>query len=105
MKESYGTLSQTINGLIKEGYTLDFNLQKDRAAAFDAESILSPDDFVIDKVFRFEGESDPEDQSVLYAISSPTLNVKGLLVNGYGISTDEETDHLIARLSTHPENH
>ncbi len=102
MKESYGTLSQTINGLIKEGYTLDFNLQEDRFTAFGTESILSPNDFLIDKVFRFEGESNPDDQSVLYAISSPTLNIKGLLVNGYGISADEKTDKLISGLTTHP---
>ena len=29
MKESYGTLSETINGLKKEGYTLDFNIRED----------------------------------------------------------------------------
>ena len=58
MKESYGTLSQTINGLKKEGYTMDFNIQEDHLA----DRILSPDDFEIDKVFRFEGETNPEDQ-------------------------------------------
>jgi len=26
MKESYGTLSETINGLKTEGYTVDFNI-------------------------------------------------------------------------------
>jgi len=30
--------------------------------------------------------------------------VKGVLVNGYGISSDEKTNALISKLRTHPEN-
>ncbi len=104
MKESYGTLSETINGLKKEGYTLDFNINKE-AVICDQQNInLSPEDFAIDKVYRFEGESNPEDQSILYAISSNKFNVKGVLVNGYGISADEKSNALIAKLSTHADN-
>ncbi len=104
MKESYGTLSETINGLKKDGYTLDFNISKELVVCNNPNMALSPDDFEIDKVYRFEGETNPEDQSVLYAISSPKFNVKGVLVNGYGISSDEETDALISKLRTHPGN-
>ncbi|MDQ6843566.1 MAG: cupin domain-containing protein, partial [Bacteroidota bacterium] len=55
-------------------------------------------------VYRFEGASDPEDQSVLYAISSVKGDMKGVLVNGYGISADAATDAIIARLKTHPDH-
>lgn len=54
-------------------------------------------------MYRFEGASNPDDQSVLYAISSPKFGVKGVLVNGYGISADAVTDAIIAKLKTHPE--
>lgn len=101
MKEDYGTLSQTINGLKKEGYTLDFNLSKDYLVCHQTNTTLSPDDFEIDKAYRFEGESNPDDQSILYAISSPKSAVKGILVNGYGISSDEESNAIIAKLQTH----
>lgn len=101
MEESYGTLSETINGLKKEGYTLDFNLQDDCVACQSTNTILSPDDFEIDKVYRFEGASNPDDESILYAISSSKFGVKGLLVNGYGISADEISDAIIKKLSTH----
>ena len=103
MKESYGTLSETINGLKKEGYTLDFNVRQDRIVCHQSNAELSPDDFEIDKLYRFEGDSNPDDQSILYAISSLKYNMKGLLVNGYGITADEATDALIAKLKTHPE--
>lgn len=101
MKESFGTLSQTINGLKKEGYTLDFNIQQECIVCHQSNTILSPDNFEIDKVYRFEGESNPDDESVLYAISSPKYNVKGLLVNGYGISSDKASAAVVEKLQRH----
>ncbi len=100
LKESFGTLSETINGLIKSGYTHDFNIMNDCIVCHQTNLILSPDDFQIDKVYRFEGASDPDCQSILYAISSIKNDVKGTLVNGYGISADEATSKLIEKLRT-----
>lgn len=104
MKESYGTLSETINGLKKEGYTIDFNINREFVVCNKPNMTLFPDEFEIDKVYRFEGESNPDDQAILYAISSPKFNVKGVLVNGYGISAVEISDALISKLRTHPGN-
>ena len=101
LKESFGTLSETINGLINLGYNHDFNISDECLVCHHANVTLSPSDFQIDKVYRFEGESNPEDQSILYAISSPKFDIKGVLVNGYGISSDEETSKVIEKLETH----
>ncbi|CAN5625293.1 hypothetical protein BH10BAC5_BH10BAC5_03170 [soil metagenome] len=100
LKESYGTLSETINGLNKLGYIHDFNIQEDCLVCLQTKTTLSPDDFQIDKVYRFEGASNPDDQSILYAISSSKYDIKGTLVNGYGISSDETTSKLIEKLQT-----
>lgn len=105
LKESYGTLSQTINALAKAGYSHDFNLQNDCIICHAVQLTLSPDDFQIDKVYRFEGDADPEYQSILYAISSPKHGVKGTLVNGYGIYADEISSKMIEKLNPHTENH
>jgi hypothetical protein len=100
MNENFGTLSETINGLIKLGYSHDFNIQEECLVCHQKNIILSPDDFQIDNVYRFEGASDPEDQSILYAISSTRFDIKGILVNGYGISSDETSSKLIEKLQT-----
>ena len=100
LKESFGTLSETINGLIELGYTRDFNVKEERLLCNQTKVSLSPNDFKIDKVYRFEGDSNPQDQSILYAISSTHLNIKGILVNGYGISSNQETSKLIEKLET-----
>ena len=102
VKRYYGTLSETISGLKKEGYTFDFNIQEQSADCHHSNVALSPDDFEIDKIYRFEGATNPDDQSILYAISSTKSVMKGVLVNGYGISSDGETDVLISLLKTRP---
>lgn len=88
LKEVYGTLSQTINALAKLGYTHDFNVQEDCLVCRGNNVKLEPHELQIDKIYRFEGDADPDYQSILYAISSIEGGVKGVLVNGYGISAD-----------------
>ena len=99
------TLSETMNQLRKEGYTEDFNLQQNciecRGGAFQ----LFADDFIVDKYFRFEGQTDPGDQAILYAISSDKHRLKGVLVNAYGIYSEPVTDDLIRKLEIRDEFH
>ena len=59
---------------------------------------LAADEFVVDSHYRFEGNSDPGDEAVVYAISSAKHNLKGTLVNGYGLSADGATDELVRTL-------
>ncbi len=101
LEESFGTLSETINALTSLGYAHDFNISEDCLICRQTNDTLSPSDFQIDKVYRFEGASNPDDQSILYAISSAKFNMKGVLVNGYGISSDDTVSKLIEKLQTH----
>lgn len=104
LNESFGTLSETINGLINAGYNIDFNIHEECLICHQIKESLSPHHFQIDKVYRFEGASNPDDQSILYAISSKKYDIKGILVNGYGISSDEATSKIIEKLQTHNQN-
>lgn len=96
--EQYDTLIQAIEGLRVQGYTEDFNLKQHCLDCRLGEIQLFPDEFEIDKVFRFYGPSDPDDESILYAISSEKYNLKGLLVNGYGVDADIPTQEMIEKL-------
>lgn len=98
LTHNFDTLSQAINELVKLGYTYDFNKQSLSNVCTKTNTALSPKDFRIDKTYRFEGDSDPEYQSILYAISSSKHDIKGVLVNGYGISADETVEKLIEQL-------
>jgi hypothetical protein len=101
MKNYLTTLSEVMNELRKRGYTEDLNLRSDCIHCKDGKLVLHPDDFTIDRFYRFEGESDPADQAILYAISSEKHKLKGVLVNGYGTSADPLTDAMVRKLETH----
>lgn len=103
MERNFGTLSQTIESLKKEGYTLDFNINQECLTCHKTNTVLSPDEFEIDAVYRFEGDSNPDDEAVVYAISSSKYGVKGILVNAYGPYADEASDALVQRLHLHDE--
>ena len=96
--DSYVTLSGTMNELRKEGYVEDFNLQQNCLECRNGQFKVFADEFKIDKYFRFEGESNPSDSSILYAISSDKHNLKGVLVNAYGIYSEPVTDELLKKL-------
>jgi hypothetical protein len=97
--EQYDTLLEAIESLRQQGYTEDFNLKEDCISCQLDEINLFPHEFHIDKVFRFYGPSDPDDESILYAISSPIYDLKGILLNGYGVSSDTLTQEMIEKLS------
>lgn len=94
----YHTLSEGINSLRKEGYTEDFNLKQDCIECGNGKFRIFQDEFRIDKVYRYEGDSNPDDESVLYAISSDKHNIKGILVNAYGIYSEDITDEMLSKL-------
>ena len=99
--ENSETLSGQIDILRTKGYTEDFNLKEDCLECRNGDYKLLHDEFSVDEVFRFEGNSDPADEAILYAISSDHYPLKGILVNGYGIYSDKITDQMVKKLNMH----
>jgi hypothetical protein len=91
----YETVSEAINGLKQRGYTLDFNLQENCIVCHSDK--FNPDEFEITEVHRFEGNTDPSDQAVVYAIESVT-GLKGVLVNGYGVSAESMSAEMVRKM-------
>lgn len=99
----YETVSEAINDLAKRGYTSDFEILKEKECLVcnQTSAQLSPDEFEIDETYRFEGETDPGDEMIVYAISSKVHNVKGIIVNAYGVYSDSSTAKIVERLKNH----
>lgn len=92
------TLSEVTNILRDRGYTAEFNIQNDHLECTEDKKKLFPGDFVVDKHYRFEGSSDPGDEAIVFAISSSKHNLKGVLIDGYGISSHDMTEEMIKAL-------
>ena len=103
-KKSYDTVTEAISELNKLGYTTDFSVmtEKDCIICHETKIELSPDYFKIDGFYRFEGDSDPGDEMVVYAVSSTDNKLKGIIINAYGIYADSASSALVKKLNTHP---
>jgi hypothetical protein len=95
--ESYNTLVEAIEGLEKEGYSEEFNLKENYLESNHGKFKILHHEFEIDKFFRFEGETDPADESIVYAISSEKYNLKGVLVSAYGIYSEPMADEMMKK--------
>ena len=95
---SYDTITEAVAGLRQRGFAKDFNLEKNCIICDDEK--FHPEDFEIVEIYRFEGNSDPADEAVVYGIESKKGD-KGILVSGYGISADEMSSELVKKLSIH----
>lgn len=96
--KDYGTLSQAINKLKEEGYIHDFNLLEERLEIKAEKKQYGIDEFEVDKLLRFEGMSDPGDNSILYAITASD-GKKGLLDDAYGVYAGQVSRDLIKKLN------
>lgn len=97
LMKNYNTLSEATNDLYKRGYTLDFNLKDNCIWCNHGNIQLAPEEFEVVELYRFEGMSSTDDNSVVYAIESKD-GLKGLLVNAYGVYADTTSAEIIAKL-------
>jgi hypothetical protein len=94
-KTHYATVSEALELLRKQGFTVDFNLEENCIAC--ANGKFDADSFEIVDVYRYEGNTDPADEATVYAIRSNT-GVKGVLVTGYGANADNVSPEILKKL-------
>jgi hypothetical protein len=86
------SLSMVMGKAVKNGYTESFKVTRNGLAAqSDLERNYSPDQIQVVNFYRFEGESDPGDNSIMYQIETSD-GLKGLLVDAYGMYADEKVN-------------
>jgi len=94
---NYATVSQALNDLRSRGYTDEFDFKDEYLFCNEKGVKFNPQELKITEVYRFEGESDPEDSSVVYAIES-AAGLKGVLIDAYGVYADEKKTAFIGSL-------
>ncbi len=82
-KNGYDTLSLAVADLQEKGYTIDYDLVEDGLKSKDLKKKWKAEELDVVKFYRFEGISDPGDNTILFVIECNDGN-KGLLVDAYG---------------------
>lgn len=98
------TLVEVIEILRNRGYTEDFNLLEENISYVKGGEEVNLSDIVIDRIYRFTGLSDLDDESILYAMRNTKDGVKGIFVNGYGTYSDSGANAIINTISVAEHN-
>ena len=80
------TLSEALNHAVKDGYVENFKMENGALTA-GKDVHYSAQDVKISNFYRFEGYSDPDENSILYLIEAKDGR-KGTLVDAYGAYSD-----------------
>lgn len=91
----YGTVTEAIDQLRGQGFTLDFDIQETNFII--GNQVFSPDQVEIVDLYRYEGDSDPADESSVFALIAPG-ELKGIFVAGYGPNANDSLEEMIKLL-------
>lgn len=97
----YETLTEALKDLNSRGFTADFNIAFDKLICTANNTCLNPTEFEIVEFYRFEGDTDPGDQNIVYAIESKDGTIKGSLTAAFGTYADTISAEMIQKLSIH----
>jgi len=92
-----GTLPGRIERLADEGFREQFRAEPPGLRALEDGRLFEPEELVTERILRFEGTSDPEDESVVFALSSRD-GVRGTLVAAFGPGADPAVAEVVRRL-------
>ncbi|MCB0726320.1 MAG: phosphoribosylpyrophosphate synthetase [Ignavibacteriae bacterium] len=93
------TLSQMIPKLREMGYTNDFEMIEGGMLAKQTNEAFQPDELIIERVFRFEGNSNPDDEAVLYGVRASN-GIKGIIIDAYGADDDDDLAGFLRKVKT-----
>ena len=98
-KEEERSLMNVENKLTADGFTTDFRVENGRLHTLASNSTKSywPEEVTIVDFYRFEGESDPDDMSILYAIEAND-GVRGTISSAYGTYGDADANDFMTQV-------
>jgi hypothetical protein len=86
----YSTVIEALEELNKKGFTNDFNLQ-------DENIKKNPHHYEIEHVYRYDGDTDPDEEAVVYGIKSNS-GERGVYVAGFSANSESEAAAVLAKL-------
>ena len=104
MSGTMDTLVERMQQLRAEGWAEELSVSDLGLRCDDCDCWTTPDEVEVDAMYRFEGESDPGDESILFAISLPCGH-RGMLPASYGKDTPQDVADVLKRLRPAPDRH
>ena len=93
------SLATCLNRMINEGYTEDFKVTELGLESISHHNNYKPEQIQVVNFYRFEGESDPDDNAILYIIETND-GTKGTLIDAYGVYNDSRVTQFMKDVDT-----
>jgi hypothetical protein len=90
-------MDKCLHKLEEEGYTDQYRVEKGKLVDLTNNKKYKAKDVKAVNFYRFEGISNPDDMSILYAIETSDGR-KGTLVDAYGFYSDDETGEFMNQI-------
>ena len=91
------SLALLSNKMVLEGYDDDFKISDKGLKSLKTEKVYQPDEINVINFFRFEGQSDPNDNTIMYVIESND-GLKGTIVDAYGPYADQKLSEFMTNV-------
>ena len=93
------SLAQCVNKMVLDGYTEDFKVVNMGLKSLKTEKTYNPEEVHVRNFFRFEGQSDPNDNTIMYVIETND-GLKGTLVDAYGPYADVKVSEFMQQVDS-----
>jgi hypothetical protein len=93
------TVTEAIERLRRDGYDNDFSAVGGALRCGSCHCSMDPGSVTVDVAYRFEGESDPDDEAAVFGLTCRECNAKGIYVVAYGPSMGADDAAVVARLA------
>ena len=98
----YMTMTEALKGLRNRGFTTNFAFLHHAFCAVESGKTFKPEELTIREHHRFEGISDPDDESVVYAVETHD-GLRGTIVDAYGIYANSELEAFLEKVNMREE--
>jgi len=99
----YSSLVEAHQDLLRKGYDKNYNVLEADSMVDSDGHFYSPTQLSIDEFHRFEGETDPADNSIIYAVTAND-GTKGTLVDAFGAQGSRNTAQFILEVERKMQN-
>jgi hypothetical protein len=94
------TVTEALAELAREGYDADFTLRDEGIHCPVCNTVHSFEAAVVDRIYRFEGPSDPGDEAVVFGLRCGNCGARGALASAFGLDADPDLLQGLVYLST-----
>ncbi|MEP7146982.1 MAG: phosphoribosylpyrophosphate synthetase [bacterium] len=97
MEKEMKTVPELIQKLREKHFIHDFCVKDHSLYCNETSETFSEEELLIERIYRYEGDSDPGDTTIVYGITAKS-GTQGVLIDAYGTYADPKIAEVIKKI-------